>query len=175
MITLLHCNTAYPTPAENSNLGSILNLKKRFKRTSGYSDHTIGNFVTILAYLNGAQVIEKHYSINPEKKTFRDHQISFNREQVNRFLENINLIQKVKTTKNNFVTESEKKQNNFNIFRRSIYAVKSIKKNETLNKNNIRCLRPFKGICATNYFKVLGRTVSKNIKKGDPINFKIIK
>ena len=51
-------------------------------------------------------------------------------------------------TKNNFVTDSEK-QNNFNIFRRSIYAVKSIKKNETLNKNNIRCLRPFKGICAT--------------------------
>ena len=175
MITLLHCNTAYPTPVENSNLGSILNLKKKFKRTSGYSDHTRGDFVAILAYLNGAQVIEKHFSINPLKKTFRDHQISFNREQVNRFLENINIIKKVRKIKNNSITGSEKKQNNFYIFRRSIYAVKSIKKNEILNKNNIRCLRPFKGICATNYFKILGKKAVRNINKDEPINFQTIK
>ena len=66
MISLLHCNTAYPTPIENSNLGSILVLKK-FKRLIGYSDHTVGDFVTLLSYLNGAKIIEKHFSIDPEK------------------------------------------------------------------------------------------------------------
>ena len=70
MISLLHCNTAYPTPIENSNLGSILALKKKFKRPTGYSDHTIGDFVTLLSYLNGAKIIEKHFSIDPEKKHF---------------------------------------------------------------------------------------------------------
>ena len=145
MISLLHCNTAYPTPIENSNLGSILVLKKKFKRLIGYSDHTVGDFVTLLSYLNGAKIIEKHFSINPEKKTFRDHQISFNKEQTDRFLNNINSIKRVNTKKKDLVTISERKQNNFNIFRRSIYVVKNIKKNDILDKNNIRCLRPLKG------------------------------
>ena len=166
MISLLHCNTAYPTPIENSNLGSIIALKKKFKRPIGYSDHTIGDFVTLLSYLNGAKIIEKHFSINPEKKTFRDHQISFNKEQTDRFLNNINSIKRVNTKKKDLVTISERKQNNFNIFRRSIYVVKNIKKNDILDKNNIRCLRPFKGICATNYFKIIGKKAKKNLKPG---------
>ena len=175
MITILHCNTAYPTPLGNSNLGSISILKKKFKRIVGYSDHTKGDFVALLSYLKGAQVIEKHFSINPEKKTFRDHQISLNREQVNRLIENLNLIKKINNEKINSVTNSEKKQNNFKIFRRSVYAIKNIKKNEIFDKNNIRCLRPFKGVCATNYFKILGKKANKNIKNGEVLNSKTIK
>ena len=107
-------------------------MKKNLK-TTGYSDHTIGDFVTLLSYLNGAKIIEKHFSINPEK-TFRDHQISFNKEQTDGFLNNINSIKRVNTKKKDLVTISERKQNNFNIFRRSIYVVKNIKKNDILDK-----------------------------------------
>lgn len=167
MISLLHCNTAYPTPVENSNLFTIKKLRRVFGKITGYSDHTIGNIVPTLSFLCGAKIIEKHYSIDPKKKTFRDHQISFNRDQVNIFLENINNLKNIYKVKKNSITKSEKKQNNFNIFRRSIYAVKDLKRNEILDKNNIRCLRPFRGICASKYFNVLGKKIKKNIKKGD--------
>ena len=67
-IALLHCNVSYPTPLADCNLGSIEFLKKKFSLTIGYSDHTIGDFAAIGAFLNGAKIIEKHFSNDPQKK-----------------------------------------------------------------------------------------------------------
>ena len=169
MISLLHCNTAYPTPIENSNLLTIKKLQKIFKRTIGYSDHTIGNFVPLMAYIYGAKIIEKHYSINPKKKSFRDHQISINKNEVNTLLKNINSIKEVNKFKDKQVTRSEKLQNNLRIFRRSIYLKKDIKINEKICKDKIISLRPFRGICGSKYFKIIGKKVKKNLKKGDAL------
>ena len=63
----MHCNTAYPTPIEDSNLGTINYLKNILGLSIGYSDHTIGDEILIYSYLQGAEIIEKHFSNNVKK------------------------------------------------------------------------------------------------------------
>ena len=63
-ISVLHCNTAYPSPFEDLNLGSIKILKKKLKLKIGYSDHSIGIEGSIAAVAHGAEIIEKHLTIN---------------------------------------------------------------------------------------------------------------
>ncbi len=169
MICLLHCNTAYPTPLENINLLTIKKLQTNFKRIIGYSDHTIGSLAPALSYLYGAQIIEKHYSLNPGKVSFRDHLISLDRAGVNNLLEEINSIEKVNQTKIKQLTKSEKNQNNYNSFRRSIYIKKNIKKNEKISEKNIKCIRPFKGICSSKFFNVIGKKAKVNLKKDNAL------
>ena len=169
MISLLHCNTAYPTPLENINLLTIKKLQTNFKRMVGYSDHTVGSLAPALSYLYGAQIIEKHYSLNPRKKSFRDHLISLDRAGVNNLLEEINSIKKVNQTKIKQLTRSERNQNNFNSFRRSIYLKTNIKKNEKISEKNIKCLRPFKGICSSRFFKIIGKKAKVNLKKNNSL------
>jgi N,N'-diacetyllegionaminate synthase len=175
MISLLHCNTAYPTPLQDTNLGNIKKMKNYFERTIGFSDHTIGDFSTIMSVIYGAKIIEKHYSINKEKKSFRDHQISFNRQDLDRFIYKIQSLRKLKYTRFEGLTKSEKYQNNLYNFRRSIYLKRDMKKKQVIKKEDIQCLRPFIGICSSKYFKILGKKIKKNLKaesvlkKGDII------
>ena len=126
-LAILHCNTSYPTPAEDSNLGTINFLKKFFDLNIGYSDHTIGDETLVFAYLSGATIIEKHFSNDIEKKTFRDHAISLNKISVNKYLNKINNISRYLRIKKT-LTESEKNQNNLFSFRRSVYTKKILVK-----------------------------------------------
>jgi sialic acid synthase SpsE len=166
-VALLHCNTAYPTPLNDVNLKQMLLLKKKFKLTTGYSDHTIGDSAIIYANAIGAEIIEKHFSNNISKTTFRDHQISLNRIGVNKFLEKINLLFNSKKSK---LTPSEIEQNNEQSFRRSIYAYKNIKIGEKFTKNNLISLRPFVGIPANNIFNLYNKKTKKKYNKGDLID-----
>ena len=93
--------------------------------------------------MSGAKIIEKHFSNNIKKKTFRDHEISLDKKSVNIFLDKIKKISTYFGTKKK-LTNSEKKQNKFYSFRRSIYAKKDISKNEIFSEKNIICLRPYK-------------------------------
>lgn len=168
-LALLHCNTAYPTPTSDVNLLEINKIKKIFKVTTGYSDHTVGSGSLIAAYMLGAQIIEKHFSITPQKKTFRDHQISFDKKQVNNYLNNIKEISKMISLKNNKKTKSEIKQKSSKSFRRSIYAKTNIKNGEKFNSNNIISLRPKSYICSSKFFEIIKKKSKRNYKKGDPI------
>lgn len=118
-LAILHCNTAYPTPKEDSNLGTIKYLKNRFKIDVGYSDHSVGDEVITYAYLLGSKIIEKHFSNTINKKSFRDHFISLNKEGVKKYLDKIRLIDKFADVRKD-LTISEKKQKNLISFRRSV-------------------------------------------------------
>jgi N,N'-diacetyllegionaminate synthase len=168
-VALLHCNTAYPTPLNDVNLKQMLLLKKKFKLTTGYSDHTIGDSAIIYAKAMGAEIIEKHFSNDISKTTFRDHQISLNKTGVNAFLEKINLLFNFKKSK---LTASEINQNNEKSFRRSIYAHKNIKIGEKFTKNNLISLRPFIGVSADNIISLYKKKSKKNYTKGDLIDAK---
>ena len=167
-LALLHCNTAYPTPMEDVSLGTINLLKKKFNLVLGYSDHSIGKEIITYAFLKGAKIIEKHFSNNLKKKTFRDHEISLNKSGVNSFLENIQKI-------NNYLkvrysqTKSEKKQKNFFSFRRSVYAKTDIKKGELFSIKNLICLRPYKKNNSKKYFNLINKKSKLKYKKGDLI------
>jgi hypothetical protein len=167
-LAILHCNTAYPTPKEDSFLGTINYLRDYFKVTIGFSDHTIGDEIIVYSYILGAKIIEKHFSITIKKKTFRDHQISLDKEGVNNFLVKINKIKTYLKVKNQ-LTESEKNQKNLISFRRSIYAKKDIKKGEIFTSKNLISLRPYKGLSSDRYFELIKKKSTKYYKKNDLI------
>ena len=122
-LAILHCNTAYPTPFEDSNLETINFLKKKFNLTIGYSDHTIGDKILFYSYLAGAKIIEKHFSNSINRKTFRDHAISLNKKLVDDFLKKLKKNSKCFGIKKS-LSNSEIEQKNLISFRRSIYAKK---------------------------------------------------
>lgn len=168
-LAILHCNTAYPTPKKDSYLGTINYIKKRFKICVGFSDHSIGDEIITYAYICGARIIEKHFSNNIKKKSFRDHQLSMNKKNVNNFLDKIRNIQHFLKIKNN-LSLSEKQQKNFYSFRRSLYAKVDIKKGELFSLENLISLRPFIKVSSNQYFKYINKKSKKNYKKGDVIN-----
>ena len=167
-LAILHCNTSYPTPFNDSNLGTIKYLKDKFDLNIGYSDHTIGDEILVYSYLSGAKIIEKHFSNNIRKKTFRDHAISLDKNSVDEFLNKIKKISSYFHIKKN-LSDSEKNQNNLYSFRRSVYAKRDISKNEKFSEKNIICLRPFRNNKALKFFDLINKRSKKKYKKGDLI------
>ncbi len=160
-IVILHCVSDYPTKIKNSNLEKILYLKKIFpKYEIGLSDHTNGISTSLLASTMGISYIEKHYNLDSLKTT--DSSFSINPEQLSELSKSLNyFFNKSKKDK------SIQKKNLF--LRRSIFSTKNIEKNEKITKNNIITLRPKIGICASKYFKVLGKRTTKRVKANNPI------
>jgi N,N'-diacetyllegionaminate synthase len=158
-IIILHCNTAYPTPYKDANLLSLLYLKKYFNLSVGYSDHTLGIEASVAATALGAEVIEKHFTLN--KKSFGpDHKSSLNFKELKYLIQSIRNIEISLGSRKKSVSQSEKK--NMIAARKSIVAVKEIKKGDLFSKENIGIKRPGSGISPIYWKKVLGR---KAIKK----------
>ncbi len=165
-IILLHCNTEYPTPIEDINLNAMLNLKKKFKLDVGYSDHSLGIQVPIIAASLGAKVIEKHFTIS-KKMTGPDHIASLNPKELIAMVKGIRSTEIILGKKNKFVSKSEKK--NILIARKSLFASRMIKKGEKFSLNNLICLRPGSGISPLKVDKVCGRKAKKSFLKGQLI------
>lgn len=157
-ISILHCNTEYPSPYRDLNLGAIQILKKKFNLQVGYSDHSAGIEAPIAAVALGAQIIEKHFTLDNKMKG-PDHKASLIPSEFKKMVKAIRNIEKSLGQKKK-ITNSEKK--NFLIVRKSIVARKKIKKNEIFTLNNITVKRPAGGINPKNFFKLLGKKSKKN-------------
>lgn len=169
-IALLKCTSSYPAPLEYSNLKTITDMKKKFNCQIGLSDHTIGNITSITAVSLGASIIEKHICLN--KKTGIDSFFSSTPKEFRKLIEDINHCWTSKGRVFYGASKSEKKSIKN---RRSLYALKDIKKNEKLNWNNIISLRPVIGISSQFYDKVINKTSKVEIKKNQPIKLRMIK
>lgn len=160
-IIILHCVSNYPTKLKDSNLERIKKLKKIFKNYSiGLSDHTNDIFTAIASYGYGVTVIEKHFNLDNKKTTDSKFSITPNKLKL--------LSQIIKDLSFQGNTKIKMKSEMINL-RRSLFAIKDIKKNEKFNKSNIDTFRPRIGLCASLYFKILGKKSTKNIKQGSPI------
>lgn len=162
-IIILHCVSSYPTKLENINLARINTLKEKFPNFPiGISDHTNNIYSAIAATTYDVIAIEKHLKLNNKDKTM-DASFSITPSQL---IELKNSTRKIFLSKYKIKPISDQK----NIFlRRSVFAIKKIKKNEKLTKNNIDTLRPNIGICASKYFKILNKKSKRTIKVGEPI------
>ena len=162
-IIILHCVSSYPTKLENINLERIQNLKKKFsKYLIGLSDHTDDIYSSIAATQLGVFMIEKHFKIKEKERT-ADSAFSITPSKL-RSLKDITL--KISQSKTKVDKNNEKISINL---RRSIFAKNDLKKNEKISISNIETLRPFIGVCASEYFKIIGRKLKTPKKKGDPI------
>lgn len=163
-IVILHCVSEYPTKLEDTNLKRIQYLKKIFKNYKiGLSDHTNNIHSSVASHSYGVVVLEKHFNL--DKKKTPDSDFSILPSQLYELSQVIKGLSKS-------IKDKKSKNGNLLELRRSIFSSENIKKNQTINNNNISTLRPKIGICASKYFEIIGRKAKKDIKKNSPIFFK---
>ena len=165
-ITLLHCNSEYPTPMHDVNLLTMPELGRIFKTNFGYSDHTLGIEVPIAATALGASLIEKHFTLNRKLKG-PDQQVSLTPKEFKEMVSKIRNIEKSLGSTNKKVTKSEYK--NIKYVRKSIVANQDIKKGELFTYNKLIIKRPGTGISPMYWHKLLGKKAKRNFKKNELI------
>ena len=163
-ITVLHCNSEYPTPYQDVNLKAMLNIKEKLNVDVGYSDHTIGPEASIAAVSLGASIIEKHFTFNVNQKG-PDHQSSMSAIDLKKLIKSIRIVEKCLGSKIKKPSKSELK--NIYVIRKSIVAKKSIIKGDIFTKYNITVKRPGIGLSPMKWNKIIGKKAKKNYKKDD--------
>jgi len=165
-IALLHCNTNYPTAFEDANLRAMLMLKQQFGVKVGYSDHTLGIEASIAAVALGAEIIEKHFTLD-KNMPGPDHQASLSPEELKAMVSAIHNIEKALGSGIKEPTNSEKK--NITIARKSIVAKKQILKGENFTEDNLDVKRPGTGISPMSWFDVLGKKAKRDFEEDELI------
>lgn len=158
-ITLLHCNTEYPTPWNDVNLRAMHDIATRFNVPVGYSDHTKGIEVPIAAVALGATVIEKHFTLD-NNLPGPDHKASLEPQQLKAMVDAIRHIEQALGNGVKQISESERK--NITIARKSIVAATEIKEGELFTEENLTVKRPGGGISPMKWDEVIGTTASRN-------------
>lgn len=162
-MTVLHCNTEYPTPMEDVNLKAMLTIKEKLGVAIGYSDHTIGIEVPIAAVAMGAEIIEKHFTLDRNLKG-PDHKASLEPNELKEMVKSIRNIEKA-ISGNGVKEASSSEIKNINIARKSIHLSRDLKLGSVVTEKDIIPLRPGDGICTMNWEKIIGKTVNTDIKK----------
>ena len=161
-ITVLQCNTEYPTPLRDANIRAMLTIKKKFKVNIGYSDHTEGIESSLAAAALGARVLEKHITLN-KNLPGPDHKASINPKELKKMIDGVRKITIALGSGVKKVSSSERK--NIKIARTSIVASKEIKKGEKFTIKNLTIKRPGNGISPMKLFKVIGKIAKKSFSK----------
>ena len=165
-ITLLHCNSEYPTPYPDANIRAMFALKERFGLEVGYSDHTLGIEVPIAAAALGAVVIEKHFTLDRTMEG-PDQVSSIEPDELKKLVESIRHVEDALGSGIKVPTESERK--NINVVRKSIVASRAISKGELFTENNLACKRPGGGISPMEWDHVIGLTAVRDFAPDEKI------
>jgi len=170
-IALLKCTSAYPAPPEEANLRTISHLAQTFGVVAGLSDHTLGSAVAVASVALGACIVEKHFTLS-RNDPGPDSSFSMEPEEFKAMIEDIRTVEKALGKVSYEITENQKDSR---VFRRSLFAVKDIRKGEKFTEENIRSIRPGDGLHTRYLDHVLGSNTSKDIKKGTPLALDMIK
>ncbi|CAN5167849.1 pseudaminic acid synthase [soil metagenome] len=166
-IILLKCTSMYPAPFEEVNLRTMPHMAQTFQTLVGLSDHTLGISVPIAAATLGATVIEKHFILDKNQES-PDAAFSLDPQEFKQMVTSVREVEKslgkitYKVSKN--VLKNKK-------FQRSLFIVKDVKKGEVFTAENIRSIRPGYGLEPKFISTILGKTASKNIKRGTPLSW----
>jgi N,N'-diacetyllegionaminate synthase len=166
-VTILHCNTEYPTPMNDVNLKAMQNIGETFNTKIGYSDHTLGIEIPIAAVALGASVIEKHYTLD-KNMDGPDHKASLEPRELKSMVTAIRNIEKAMSG-SGLKQPSTSELKNIAIARKSIVAKKDIKSGELLTEDNLTIKRPGDGISPMLWDKVLGNTAIKDFREDELI------
>ena len=165
-ITVLQCNSDYPTPYEDANVLAMITMRDRFGVKVGYSDHTNGLVVPIAATALGASVIEKHFTLD-KNMPGPDQKASMDPEELKAFVKAVRDTETALGTGIKIPGASELR--NKDIVRKSIVAKCRIRKGEILTEENLTWKRPGDGISAMKWFDVLGTAAVKDFEYDEQI------
>lgn len=165
-ITVLHCNTEYPTPMEDVNLNAMNTIKEKLIVEVGYSDHTLGIEVPIAAVAMGAKVIEKHFTLD-KNMDGPDHKASLEPDELKEMVKAIRNIERA--IGNGVKIPSPSEMKNKEIARKSIVANRFIKKGEKFTEDNLTCKRPGYGLSPMKWKEVIGKLANKDFGEDEMI------
>lgn len=169
-IILLKCTSAYPTPLEDVNLKTIPHMKELFNVNVGLSDHTLGISVPISAVTLGAKVVEKHFILSKNIDS-PDKEFSLIPSE---FKQMVDSIRDVEKAIGNVTYELTKSMKIGRIGRRTLFAVRDIKKGEIITKENVMSKRPGEGISPKYLDLIIGKKAKIDIFSADPIQWNLI-
>ena len=165
-ITVLHCNTEYPTPYEDVNLRAMLTIRNELNLKVGYSDHTLGIEVPVAAAALGATIIEKHFTLDRNMEG-PDHKASLEPDELAAMIKAVRNIEVA--LGNGFKAPAPSEQKNIPIARKSIIAKRDIMAGEIFDKDNITTKRPGNGISPMLWFDVIGKKAVRDFKEDELI------
>lgn len=165
-LTILHCNTDYPTPMKDVNLKSMVTIRDELEVKVGYSDHTLGIEIPVAAVALGAKVIEKHFTLD-RKMLGPDHAASLEPDELKSMVSAIRNIDIA--LGDGFKKPSPSEEKNITIARKSIVAEKTIKKGEIFSEKNLAVKRPGTGISPMYWDEVIGKVADRKFLKDDLI------
>lgn len=167
-IALLHCVSDYPADPADANLAAMDTMRAAFGLPVGWSDHTLGDIVTIAAVARGASIVEKHFTLDTALPG-PDHKASLNPEALKRMVANIRMTEAAIGTGRKQPTEAERKV--ARVARRSIATRRRIDAGEIIAAGDLAFLRPGTGIPPAETDRVAGRRAARTLPAGTLITF----
>jgi N-acetylneuraminate synthase len=169
-LVLLKCTSTYPASPENTNLKTIPNMRELFDCEVGLSDHTMGIGVAVSSVVLGASIIEKHFTLKRSDGGV-DSEFSMEPDEMKMLVEEVDRSWRAMGKVFYGPTRDEEKSL---IYRRSLYVVKDIAEGESLNKDNIRAIRPGYGLATKYYSALLGKKARKKISRGTALHWDLV-
>ncbi|HEV2730282.1 MAG TPA: pseudaminic acid synthase [Terriglobales bacterium] len=170
-IALLKCTSAYPASPDDMNLRTIPELSNRFGVPAGLSDHTLGIAVPVAAVALGACIVEKHVTLSRADKG-PDSEFSLEPQEFKAMVDSVRTAERA-LGKVQFGAGIE--EANSRVFRRSLFVVQDVKGGQVFNDQNIRSIRPAHGLHTRHLPEVLGRRASRDIERGTPLSWDLIR
>jgi len=170
-IVVLQCVSAYPAKVEDMNLATIPDIRKRFGVLAGLSDHTLGNDVAIAAAAIGAVVIEKHLTLR-RADGGPDAAFSLEPKEFKALVKSVRVVEASMGRPTYTPRRAEKTNMQF---RRSLFVVANVRKGERFSPRNVRSIRPGNGLPPKDYDRVMGKRASRDIKRGTPLSWKLVR
>jgi pseudaminic acid synthase len=169
-LVLLKCTSTYPASPENTNLLTIPHMRSLFGCEIGLSDHTMGVGVSVAAVALGATVVEKHFTLRRADGGV-DSAFSLEPHELKALVEETERAWKGMGVVKYGPTQAEMKSL---VFRRSLYVGQDMRVGETFNKDNLRVVRPGKGLHPRYYELLLGKRVARDVTKGTPVDWGLV-
>jgi pseudaminic acid synthase len=169
-LILLKCTSTYPATADNTNILTIPHMRELFGCEVGLSDHTMGVGVSVASVALGATIIEKHFTLGRADGGV-DSTFSMEPAEMKQLVTETERAWQALGRISYGATEAEEKSL---VFRRSLYITRDIRAGDRLTKENIRAIRPGNGLPPKYIEVLLGRKVSRDLKKGQAVNWDIL-
>lgn len=169
-VFLLKCVSAYPTPYEEINLNMIPSLRDNYGCLVGLSDHSMGSTVPVGAAALGIKMVEKHLTLKREDGGV-DSGFSMEPSEFKAMVDDIRIIEKALGRREYSLTEKQLKERSLS---RSLFVAEDVKAGEMITERNIRSVRPNAGLHTKYYHEVIGKTFSKDVRMGEPLDWDMI-
>lgn len=163
-LILMHCVAAYPVPIDEANLLSIPFLRDRYGLSIGYSNHVIGIEASLAAVALGASVIEIHFTDQKEGREFRDHALSFEPEDLRKFVEMARTIKSALGSYEKVVQNCERDM--IPMIRKGVIAARALKAGATLSEEDLVYARPATEFKALEIDQLIGKVLTQDLEKG---------